>query len=626
MNRIRQYVLFAFLIAAALLPTPVAFADEATGSTTQNSGSSTEKKQKVDCSKEVKDKVSPIFRQDAQNMNAAIESWHKIVDRMLSNGCRGIVNDNDCKGTYINTDGSVEDLLDGGGSNGDEFKMDLKEWNKIDWTDHDYSCAERKANGLGNKTCADIAAEMKTQRDNMQKLYDKMKHEAAMLTRGNLISCEVESCDNIDEAKCSAVDSGGNATEGVIKDCKPINMKLAELELCPLCDLFVVILNTDQNIATKSFDALASSFRNVIIMVMGLYIAYHTLLMVGAFTKQDAPKYIMTMLTQAFKVLVAALLLSNSAYIYQNVIDPLMIGGMNFGEALLFQEGENKFVADISKYQLQTGKIGIEVLQKVMMTVQAFSNQAARMPAIGGSLVCVSVHEGTSFVINFSMFIQGLLLYVFGWMILLAAGFYLLDSVVRFGIFCALIPFLVAAWPFKVTRSYTMAGWKIFINSFFNFVMMGLVLSVCLQLTIEAVAGVDSDTLIAVMNGNEVETLKKMMDMSTTSFLVTLACCMFAFKLVKEVGSLASEISGTSGGSSIGAAIGGTAANVAKRVAGAATGGVAGAAGKAAGKVAGKATKKIAGKIGGGGSGGNNGGSSGGDGDGSTNSGSSGGG
>lgn len=377
-------------------------------------------------------------------------------------------------------------------------------------------------------------------------------------------------------------DKNGNATSGAAKGCMPLPLKYAEIQSCLLCPLFNVILRTDQTMATKSYSALAGSFRNVIIVVLALFIAYHTLLTVSAFTKQDAPKYITTLLVQSFKVLLAALLLSNSTYIYQYAINPLMETGLEFGLALLFRDnpayGNVSLLAEFEMLTkeyaptMPTGAIGQELLGSVMAAIQLFNKAAAQMPAIGSSLICISVHEAAwkGVIPQFSMLIEGALVYAFGWAIVLASCFYLLDSVVRFGIFCALLPFLIASWPFKVTARYAKTGWDIFMNAFFNFVMMGLIISINSELISQALSGGKGgmDALEAAINGSEVDALKELMDISGVDFLVLVACCMFAFKLVGQVNQLATEMAGGGGSSGIGNKIGGTAAQAAKKVGG----------------------------------------------------------
>ncbi len=372
------------------------------------------------------------------------------------------------------------------------------------------------------------------------------------------------------------------SAEAVTEGCRPLPSRVSELEACILCPLFQVILNTDQTIATKAFDALAKSFINVIVMVLALFIAYHTLLLVSSFTKQDAPKYIGTLLFQIFKVLVAVLLLSNSEYVYNYVINPLMKSGLEFGLALLFTDAGttdgNNILADFNSQvkatasSMPSGVIGQDVLASVMAAVRLFSKASAQLPAIGGTLICVSVNEGTKFLINFEMFIQGLLLLGFGWMICLSCCFYILDSVVRFGIFCVLLPFLIASWPFKVTSKYTNSGWEIFMNAFFNFVMIGLVITVSSELIAHSIGGGSNtggmQALIDAINGNNVQILKDMMEIGGVDLLIMLACCMFAFKLVEQINQLATQMAGGGGGSDIGGKLGGLAGQAAKKTAG----------------------------------------------------------
>ena len=124
-------------------------------------------------------------------------------------------------------------------------------------------------------------------------------------------------------------------------------------------------------------------------------------------------------------------------------------------------------------------------------------------------------------------------------------------------------------------------------NVFFNFVMMGLIISLTSELSSAALTGgnkskAELENILEYMNKNDIEDLKDLMDLSGTKFLVLLACCIFAFKLVAQVGELANAISGTSGPTSkdsIGGHIGGLAAQAAQKAGTASL--------KAAGKVSG---------------------------------------
>lgn len=422
--------------------------------------------------------------------------------------------------------------------------------------------------GMGK--CLTMADELDAIKTNMQRKISEIKTLLAALNTNNAVNVECavdvpegEECQPEDKIYTIVTESGTAAT-GASKGCVPLPVKFAEIKTCILCPLFNVILRTDQTMATKSFSALAIGFRNLIIVVLALYIAWQTLITVSAFTKQDAPKYIGSLLVQAFKVLVAALLLSNPEWIYYYVINPLMGAGLEFGLALLFKAElltEFNTLTNAEVPGMPDGVISQTLLAQVMASIRLFNKAAAQMPAIGSTLMCISWHEGAKILPDFSMLIEGLLIWGFGWAIVLAASFYLLDSAVRFGIFCTLLPFLIAAWPFKVTAKYTKTGWDIFMNCFFNFVMMGLVIGINSELIAEGLSGGKGgmDALIAAINGDRVDELKELMDISGTDFLVLVACCLFAFKLVGQINALATEMAGGGGSQGIGNKIGGAA-------------------------------------------------------------------
>ncbi len=360
----------------------------------------------------------------------------------------------------------------------------------------------------------------------------------------------------------------------VASGCRPLPERIAENESCFLCPLFAIILKTDQTMATNSYNTLASPFKNLTIVLLALFIAYHTLLLVSGFTKQDAPKYLNTLLIQAFKVLLVVLLLSNSDHIYKYAINPIMTAGLEFGLALLHSSGEGvlqelQSLTAESKASMPEGVIEKDLLATVMGAIKLFNKAAGRVPAIGSMLTCISVNEGTKFLINFEMWFQGLVLMGFGWAIAFSSCFYLLDSVVRFGIFCTLLPFLIAMWPYEVTTKYTKTGWDIFMNVFFNFVMMGLIITLTSELIVQAATGGSGgvEELEKAINGDSVEKLRKMMDIGGLEFIILIATCMFAFKLVGQIGHLAAEVSGTDGGTNIGGKMGGQAAQAAKKIA-----------------------------------------------------------
>lgn len=387
------------------------------------------------------------------------------------------------------------------------------------------------------------------------------------------------------------MDANLNSTEGMMEGCMPIPVKLDQMKNCIFCPLFLVLYNTAEAMATASFDVLASGFKTLLIIGFALYIAYMTLKQVSAFTKQDAPKYITEALTMAFKVFLAWLLLSNGPELYRLGLEPLLSAGIEFGQSFLTHQnatGTNT-TADIASCATSVGAIsGADkpfyshlLYEKIDCYLRKVTQEIAVSQSIGSSLMCVARHKASGVVMwDLTMFITGLIMWLFAWLICLAFSFYLIDSVIRLGIIGAITPFLIAAWPFKVTQGYTGKGWSMFLNAFFVFVFLGLVVSVNVELSAQSATGgatvitgegdsqVSSsgvDAILALVNSNDIEALLEVMSIGLSGLIFMILCCVFGFKLCAESAALAGEM-GTSGGSNIGSKVGSMAYGAAKGV------------------------------------------------------------
>ena len=206
----------------------------------------------------------------------------------------------------------------------------------------------------------------------------------------------------------------------------------------------------------------------------------------------DARKYITVLLTQAIKVLFAYLMLRNADAVYTYALGPLLKAGMEFGMTLL-SSGDSVYLKSCDsmsgvKNMPTNGLLPYYLYTQLDCFIRAIQFELSVPQAIGSSLMCVSRNEAASGNVlsvpipDFSMLFQGLIIWVFAWLISLAFAFYLVDATVRLGIVGALMPFLIASWPFKVTSKYTNQGFTMFMNTFFTYAFMGLVVSINIQL------------------------------------------------------------------------------------------------------------------------------------------------
>ncbi len=358
---------------------------------------------------------------------------------------------------------------------------------------------------------------------------------------------------------------------GVTKGCIPMPAKLAETQSCLFCPLFKVIFNTANDVATASAAKLATTMAQILLLGFAIYVAFSVLKLVSSFTKQDGPKFVTELLGQAFKVFFAYVLLIKIDAVYVYIISPVLSAGLEFGSSLLFEKGNTyatlKSCGDIT---VSGGIMPDSLGKKIMCFIKAVQAELAVPQTIASSLMCVARNAAATEVLSvkfwdFGMMFQGALIYCFSWLISLAFAFYLIDATVRLGIVGALMPFLIACWPLKATSSYTNKGWEMFMNSFFTFVMLGLVVSVNVQLIGQGLTGGKGgfSAIEDALNGDKVQVLQELLDIGFGGFLILIACCLFGFKLCGQAEQLAGKMA-AGGFADNGAKIGGLAASGAK--------------------------------------------------------------
>ena len=374
--------------------------------------------------------------------------------------------------------------------------------------------------------------------------------------------------------------SAYTTVSGVTKGCMPLPAKIAENRSCFFCPLFLTIFNAAQTMATNAFSKLATPIATVMMVGFAIYIAFLVLQHVSSMSAQTSAKFLNSLFAQSFKVLFTYLLLTNPNFVYDKFIGPVLDAGTELGGALLFEEGsgymewcsveENieaktqEFISGIEgdpSAQLKEGLIPSYLYVKISCFIRSVQAEISTMQSIGSTLMCVSrnsaAEDNWGGIPDFSMMIQGFIIWAISLIMSLAFAFYLIDATVRIGILGALMPFFIACWPFKPTSGYTKKGWELFLNTFFVYAMMGLVVSVNLQLIVQGLStGTGGlDELESAINGNNIYKLKDLLDIGFSGFLILIACCLFAFKLTGQANAIAEQFAGGAGeniGSNIG--------------------------------------------------------------------------
>ena len=384
------------------------------------------------------------------------------------------------------------------------------------------------------------------------------------LQHSNATIYEYRQCHKNKEGKetCSVIEfivnddfSSITSISGVTRGCEPLPFKLYEARSCLFCPLFKTIFNTIQVASTTSFAKLGTPMAKLILIGLAIWIALMVLQNVSAMTRQDPFEFITKLLRASFKVIIAYFLLKDPVIIYHYIIGPLLKAGFEFGGAFL--NNTKDIIGNCSKtttFTSTTGGVFPAYLQKYLLCfIEAVQFELATSQAIGSSLMCVSRNAALSnlgpiarVMPDFNMMLQGALIYIISLILSLAYAFYLVDATIQLGIFGIVLPFIILCMPFKVTNSYFKTGVGVFMNSWFVYVFMGIVVNIIMQLIGQSLTG-GKGGLTAVedaINGNEVRVLQDLLGIGFAGFLVLLACCIFGVKLMMKVTDLADQFSG----------------------------------------------------------------------------------
>ena len=238
-------------------------------------------------------------------------------------------------------------------------------------------------------------------------------------------------------------------------------------------------------VVTGSWNAFAAPLQGVVAVGASIYIAVYTLKNIASFSQQDSSAYLSNdktgIIPLCVKVAAVVWLLSNQAFLYNNLIGPVIGAGMAIGQQIApggLGAGSFSGTSDVNA-----------LFNAVINKVQEFNDQVYIVVALGRMLLCLAFLPDSIIDWYWSLMPFGAVLYVFGWFILIGVAFYLLDVLFRLAVGCMLLPMAIACGVSKFTSSYTKKAWNLFVNVFFNFVMLGVLLQFTLQMILQAVAG-----------------------------------------------------------------------------------------------------------------------------------------
>ncbi len=380
----------------------------------------------------------------------------------------------------------------------------------------------------------------------------------------HVVSCD----DNVPNTDTIPAEQGKKTND----DCETVTDYEREFtDKCFTCSLFANLMGAVQAISKGSFEATSDALIELLCIAFLIYIGYRTLLTVASPEAQKLSKYLTELLIQGLKVAITILILQHPSFLYNKLLSPILESSVDFGMSLTgtnAQKAAETGAKYTSYFDTSNEYFSARTAQIMVGAVENFSNGATTMPAIGRGFICNSFKDLEWFfrmkvIPRVGMFTEGALLYISGVGIWLAIGFYMLDCAIELGIVCALMAFFVACWPFKLTSGYTKIGWNMFLNVFFNFVMMGIIVATIVGISGQALSvGTSQEILINLINSDSIESLEDTIQIGGLQMLMVIACCFMCFKLPREASNLASKFAAGAQLGGLGGNLGGTAAGL----------------------------------------------------------------
>ncbi len=377
-----------------------------------------------------------------------------------------------------------------------------------------------------------------------------------------------------------------------------------------MCALFNVLIATAKKIATDAWDTLSQPLIPVVGVVAAIYVAIYTAKLVGSFGKQTATDYLsgekFGILKLMLKTAVIIFLLNGGKgpgwldgigniggalgidiveggadilgeslgqenFLIRKVITPILKTGLEIGGALAVKSNASFNFYDSVEGQLE-GILGVHLrtpwgslFEMIRGALKGFMEATYEPVAIGEAMICNATID--SFLSwYYLMLLYGFILFTFGWLMSVTIGFYLVDILINLTFAAVMLPIGVACAISDKTITFTKNIWNVFINVFFSFIILGIVIG----MTIQAVdlclskgdaantGGVMSDFLMdrqAQIDANQIKELAEFL-WNSGSLLFTIVCLSIMYGLIGQIGALAEKISGAGSISSAGSETG----------------------------------------------------------------------
>ena len=180
------------------------------------------------------------------------------------------------------------------------------------------------------------------------------------------------------------------------------------------------------------------------------------------------------------------------------------------------------------------------VFENIYTATRDIYSSVAVVSILGDALMCHAVHGDRDEIKfagvtifdypNISVFLCGFGIFVFGFMLLFAVAFYIVDISFKLGLAAVLLPIGVALWPFAWTRDKLTKLISIILKSAAIFAFLAVTVTYAVNMMLVALGGLDN--IFEAIEKNDTDFISEHFTLFSLHFLVVVAAFIYAFKLI----------------------------------------------------------------------------------------------
>lgn len=327
-------------------------------------------------------------------------------------------------------------------------------------------------------------------------------------------------------------------------ECKQFNeYKNDFASTCWPCEIFEDIINTLGGLADASFAAIAEPLAFVLIVMTTLWLLMQTMFAFININSGNAVGYIATIMRQLFRVaFVVAILKFDPDFLFEYILSPVLIGGMEFANQAFGGECAYNFNETASGIFPQDLKIALVcIIDKIHQSVSDTMAVSSSLLCLGSSSTPIVEWFPFNFVRSITMIIQGAILHILATILIITASVKLLNGILKLGFLGIMIPILAVAWVFEISRSYVNNGVKIIIYSTTLFIFILLMLNLGTEVLRIAMP---TAQIMNYFNNGQVNEIEREFGLFSVSFGQFLIAYLLVFMLLGKAPELANNFAG----------------------------------------------------------------------------------